>query len=97
MKQLPDEELIRVWALEDLPEHYKLESVRLTFSGGLQGIVPDDFEITIEYVNHVDEVLRGTETDIKSHQDWASPLEKRIREKWGSKEWRIGFVEKYPD
>ena len=33
----------------------------------------DDFEIVIEYENHIEEDLRGSLADIEAHHNWSEP------------------------
>ena len=43
--ELPNEDEVRKMAMHNLPRHYTLKSVKLTFGGGWPEIVPDDFEL----------------------------------------------------
>ncbi|MGD0551533.1 MAG: hypothetical protein ABSB25_02655 [Sedimentisphaerales bacterium] len=95
---LPDENKIRQVALEYLPKDYILKRVECTYgSGGFSAIVPDDFEVIIEYQNRTDERFRGTELDIEKYQNWAKKIEAYIRSKWPPETIRICFsqVESY--
>lgn len=92
--ELPKEDEIKAMALENLPEHYALKAVRLTYGSDWPGAIPEDFEITIEYEYRGDEALRGTFAEIETFQNWAEPLKAMIRNKWPPKALRICFSEK---
>ena len=93
-EELPNIQEIREWALENLPEHVVLKRIEVTYGTDLPNIVPDDFEVTIEYENRMDERLRGSTEDIAAHHAWADPLTAKIRAEWPPSTIRIGFVER---
>jgi hypothetical protein len=102
MPQVPKEELpnmreIRGWALENLPKHIVLKRIEVTYGTDFPSMMPDDFEITIEYENRVDPRLRGSNEDIAAHHAWADPLTAKIRAKWPPSSIRIGFVERHSE
>jgi hypothetical protein len=57
---------------------------------------PSDFEIIIEYENHLEENLKGSLAAIEAHQDWSHALTQDIRSQWPSDTIRISFIERSP-
>lgn len=94
MDATPDPEVIKQWALENLPRHYILESVQLCYGSDSGHLAPEDFEIRIEYANCMEEPLRGSMEAIRAHQRWSFPLRDKIRARWSARALRIGFVER---
>jgi hypothetical protein len=96
-EELPNEESIKELAALNLPSHYRLRSVRCSYGSECPPFIPKDFEIVIEFENHIDESLRGTDADVQTYQDWAFPLMQDIRADWPPDTVRISFIEKLPD
>lgn len=96
MKHLPDEELLRKLAFENLPEHYTLKRVELCFGPGSNEPMPQFFSILIEYINNLDEDLKGTLEEIRAFQTWSGILVKNIRENYSPEALAIRFLEKSP-
>mgnify|MGYP001570034147 CR=1 FL=1 len=91
---IPDMEQIGELARVGLPQHYTLTSVRCSYGSDWPDFLPDDFEIVIEYQNHLDETLRGTMEDIEAYQRWAHALVQDIRGEWPPDSIRITFQER---
>lgn len=92
--ELPDIEKIAVWASENLPPHYELLDVRCDFGSDMPKIVPEEFEIVIEYVNKLDPVMAGSKDAIRAHHKWAELLLSRVRAEWSPFTIRIAFKER---
>ncbi len=90
---LPDENEIWQVALKYLPKDYVLKRVECTYgSGGFPAIVPEDFEVTIEYEDKTDKRFKGSDLNIEKYQNWAKKVEAHIRANWPPHTIRIGFV-----
>ena len=85
------------WALENLPKHIVLKSIKTTYGTDSPSFMPEDIEITIEYENRIDPRRRGSNEDIDAYHAWADPLTAKIRSKWPPESIRIGFHERQPD
>jgi hypothetical protein len=96
-KELPDIERIRYLASENLPKHYRLLDVRCDYGSGGTSVLPDDFEIIIEYENLNDPALAGSMAEISDHHAWADPLLAAIRAEWPPSTVRIALHEHAAD
>jgi hypothetical protein len=92
--ELPDIDQIAVWASENLPPHYELLDVRCDFGSDMPKIVPEEFEIVIEYVNKLDPVMAGSKDAIRAHHKWSELLLSRVRAEWPPFTIRIAFKER---
>ncbi|MEI2722568.1 MAG: hypothetical protein V9H26_03180 [Verrucomicrobiota bacterium] len=93
--EVPNMEHIRELARVGLPPHYRLKSVRCSYGSDWPDFLPDDFEIVIEYENHLEAALRGTNEGIDEYQQWAHGLVQDIRGDWPPESIRITFQESY--
>ncbi len=92
--EIPNMEEIRELARVGLPSHYSLKSVGCSYGSDWPEILPDDFEIVIEYENHLEAALRGTNEEIDAYQRWAHALVQDIRGEWPPESIRIAFQER---
>lgn len=92
--QLPGADEIKKWALMNLPEYYTLRKIGFYIGCEWPDLMPDDLELTIEYENHLDEAVQGSNSAIQDHHGWADPLVKKIRAGWDKKSLRIVFDER---
>jgi hypothetical protein len=90
-EELPDTDVIARLARCQLPAHYQLLDVRCEISRDPPDIIPNEFEVVIEYVTKLDEIAQGSWDAIKAHQDWANPLIEQIRLEWPVSTLRICF------
>lgn len=86
--EMPDEKWVTSVANLGLPETYRLLKVSCEFGGG-SSIVPDDFEIVIEYQDIEDP--DGSNPDFTAYQRWAFPLIETIRSEWAAHTIRISI------
>lgn len=92
--EIPNLEQIRELAAIGLPPHYRLLGVRCTYGSDWPEVLPEDFELVIEYENHLDSSLRGTSEEIDAYQRWAHALAQDIRGDWPAESLRITFQER---
>jgi hypothetical protein len=95
--EIPDADEIRQLALTNLPSHYRLIDVRCSYGTEWPDVLPEDFEITIEYENHLDDVSKSSMREIETFQNWAHALAQDIRGDWPPESLRIGFQERLPN
>ena len=95
--EIPNIEQIRELALVNLPSHYRLKSVTCTYGSDWPDLLPEDFELLIEYENLLDNSLQRTTAEIEAHQRWAHALVQDIRGDWPPESIRITFSEKEPE
>jgi hypothetical protein len=96
---IPEEELpninnIRALAKVALPAHLVIGDTHISYISDPPG-APNDFEILIEYENHIEEDLRGSSVDLIAKNDWSHALiqDIRISENWSAQDVRISFIE----
>jgi hypothetical protein len=88
--ECPDAEQIRLWAQENLPEHYRLISVRFEYGSDFLEANRKDFQIVIEYRDQLDPDGSGLGIEgIRTYHQWSRPLIDRIREQWPPRTLRI--------
>lgn len=92
--EVPDVTKIRHWAEQNLPAYYRLLDVRCGYGTPLPTILPEDFEIIIEYTSGLDIFESGGMDAINAHHLWADPLMARIRAEWSPWSLRINFSER---
>lgn len=85
---------IAAWACENLPSHYDLLDVRCEYGTGMPADFTKDFEIVIEYANHLDPAMAGSMDAIKAHHAWSDPLIAKIRAEWPAWAMPIAFLER---
>lgn len=73
-EELPDIHEIRRLAEVNLPAQYVIRDIRLSYGSGPLGAAPEDFEIVVDYENHVETDLQGTLPEIERYQNWANAL-----------------------
>jgi hypothetical protein len=95
--ELPDIDEVSRLASVNLPAHYVIRDIRVSYGSGPCGVAPDYFEIVIEYKNHIEKDLRGSLADIEAHQDWSHTLVQGIRSHWPSETIRTSFIERNPE
>ncbi len=91
-EELPDVDKVRTWALQNLPKYYVLTSVDCVYGSDELSLSPDDFELRIDYENHIAEGLRGSNIDMEAHHNWKDPLTDKIRAEWSPWTLRIAFI-----
>jgi hypothetical protein len=96
-EELPDINKIRALAKVSLPAHMVIGDTHISYVSDPPG-APNDFEIVIEYENHIDDHLKGSWSDIETVQDWSHALTQdiRISENWSAQDIRISFIERTP-
>jgi hypothetical protein len=92
--ELPDIAQIRQWAEEKLPAHFRLLDVRCNYGTTVPSLLPEDWEVTIDYVSTLDASTMGSLTDIDAYHSWADPLIAKIRAEWPASCLRIGITER---
>lgn len=92
--EIPNLEQIRELAAIALPPHYHLKEVRCSYGSDWPDLLPEDFELIIEYENHLDASLKGTAEEIEAYQRWAHALVQDIRGDWPAESLRINFQER---
>jgi len=92
---LPDEKLIREWALAKLPEHLELDRVEFSFGTHLppefpheivESVAPEKFVLCVTARSRVEEDDQAEAAE----EIWFENLEERIRRNWPT-EMRILF------
>jgi hypothetical protein len=68
-------------AQENLPERYRLISVRCTYGSEAPEVIPKDVQIVIEYPDLLDDGYLGMEETL-AEEEWSGPLIDRIRLQW---------------
>lgn len=89
--ELPDVEQIRQLALTNIPAHIVLRDVRCTYGSDFPQVLPEDYEITIEYEKTPDAPPAGTNAAIEACQAWSHTLLQDIRTQWPPETVRITF------
>lgn len=91
--EIPDMTQIRQWVVENMPDHYRLNDIKCWYGTDSPGLIPDDWEISIEYTSTMDESVSGMPSSIDAHEAWSEPLIAKIRSEWPAPTVRIAFKE----
>ncbi len=94
--ELPNIDQIRRLAEMNLPTHIVLRDVRCTYCSDLHLGIPEDYEITIEFEDTLDEELRQTPSAIEGIEAWVHPIVQAIRSEWPPETVRINFASYEP-
>jgi hypothetical protein len=89
--EIPDMRKLAAWARENLPVHYDLVDIRCDYVSDMPAVIPEDFEIVIEYRDRLDPSQIGSPAAIEAHRAWSGPLTDRIRAEWPPSTIRIAF------
>jgi hypothetical protein len=93
--ELPDVEQIRQLAQATIPPHIILRDVRCTYGSEFPSVIPEDYDITIEYEETPDAPPAGTNAAIEAFQAWSHPLIQDIRSQWPPESVRITFTSRH--
>ena len=93
-EELPNIEEIRKLAQINLPQHYVIKDVRISYGAEETSHLPEDFEIIIEYEDNSDDDFVGSFDHIEADQNWSHALIQDIRSEWPPESIRISFIEK---